>query len=63
MDKYAVKLLPHTYRDLDGIYAYTAGTPLEPGMTQKLLDALEEAIFGLRELPQLGAPRKNINLP
>lgn len=59
MDKYAVKLLSHAYRDLDGIYAYIAETLLEPNTAQKLLDALEEAIFGLEELPQRGAPRKN----
>ncbi|WP_205079508.1 type II toxin-antitoxin system RelE/ParE family toxin [Pelotomaculum schinkii] len=32
---------------------------LEPSTAQKLLDALEEAIFSLEELPQRGAPRKN----
>jgi len=57
--KYAVKLLLHAYRDLDGIYAYIAETLLEPGAAQKLMDALEEAIFGLEELPQRGALRKN----
>lgn len=52
-------MLSRAYRDLDGIYAYIAATLLEPGAAQKLLDALEEAIFSLRELPQRGAPRKN----
>lgn len=50
MDKYAVKLLSHAYRDLDGIYAYIAETLLEPNTAQKLLDALEEAIFGLEKI-------------
>ncbi len=59
MDKYAVKLLSRAYRDLDGIYAYIAETLLEPSTAQKLLDALEEAIFGSEELPHRGAPRKN----
>jgi len=59
LDKYAVKLLFRAYRDLDGIYAYIAEALLEPSTAQKLLDALEEAIFGLRELPQRGAIRKN----
>lgn len=59
MDKYAVKLLPRAYRDLDGIYAYIAETLLEPSTAIKLLDTLEEAIFSLEELPQRGAPRKN----
>ncbi len=58
MDKYAVKLLPRAYRDLDDIYAYIAQTLLEPGTAQRLLDALEEAIFDLESLPQRGAPRK-----
>ena len=59
MDKYTVKLLSRAYRDLDGIYAYIAEKLLEPGAAQKLLDAMEEAIFSLEKLPQRGAPRKN----
>ncbi|HBC94962.1 MAG TPA: type II toxin-antitoxin system RelE/ParE family toxin [Pelotomaculum sp.] len=59
MDKYAVKLLSRAYRDLEGIYAYIAEILLEPSSAQKLLDALEEAILSLEELPQRGAPRKN----
>ena len=59
MDKYAVKLLPQAYRDLDGIYAYIAETLLELGTAQKLLDTLEEVIFSLEKLPQRGAQRKN----
>jgi len=59
LNKYAVKLLFRAYRDLDGIYAYIADTLLEPGTAHKLVDALEEAIFSLEELPQRGAPRKN----
>jgi len=59
LDKYAVKLLPRAYRDLDGIYAYIAETLLEPNAAHKLLDALEEAIFSLEELPQRGALRRN----
>lgn len=59
MGKYAVKLLSRAYRDLDGIYAYIAETLLGPSTAQKLLDALEEAIFGLVELPQRGTSRKN----
>ncbi|MFA5383104.1 MAG: type II toxin-antitoxin system RelE/ParE family toxin [Eubacteriales bacterium] len=55
MDKYAVKLLSRAYRDLEGIYAYIADTLLESGTAQKLLDALEETIFSLEELPQRGA--------
>ena len=58
MDKYAVKLLSRACRDLEGIYAYIAETLLESGTAQKLLDALEETIFSLEELPQREAPRK-----
>ncbi len=42
-NKYAVKLLPRVYRDLDGIYAYIAETLTEPVIALKLLDSLEEA--------------------
>lgn len=59
MDNYDVKLLPQAYRDLNGIYAYIAETILETGTAEKLLDALEEAIFSLEELPRRGAQRKN----
>lgn len=59
MDEYAVKLLSRAYRDLDDIYAYIAETLLEPSTAQKLLNALEEAIFSLGELPQRGASKKN----
>lgn len=57
-NKYAVKLLPRAYRDLDGIYACIAETLLEPGIAAKLIDALEEAIFSLEIMPQRGALRK-----
>lgn len=58
MNKYAIKLFSRAYRDLDSIYAYIAKSLQEPIAAQKLLDSLEEAIFGLEELPQRGAPRK-----
>jgi len=58
LDKYAVKLLFRAHRDIDGIYAYIAETLLEPGTAEKLLDALEEAVFSLESFPQRGAPRK-----
>lgn len=57
-NKYAVKLLPRAYRDLDGIYAYITETLLEPGIAAKLVDSLEEAIFNLESMPQRGALRK-----
>jgi toxin ParE1/3/4 len=58
LNKYAVKLLSRAYRDLDSIYAYIAKSLQDPSTAQKLLDSLEEAIFGLEELPRRGAPRK-----
>lgn len=57
-NKYAVKLLPRAYRDLDSIYAYIAGTLTEPVIASKLIDSLEEAIFNLESMPQRGALRK-----
>lgn len=58
MDKYSVKLLSRAFHDLDRIYAYIAGTLLEPGTAEHLLDTLEEAVFSLEKLPRRGAPRK-----
>lgn len=57
-NKYAVKLLPRAYRDLDGIYDYIAETLTEPVIASKLVDSLEEAIFSLESMPQRGALRK-----
>lgn len=51
-NKYAVKLLPRAYRDLDNIYTYIAETLTEPGIASKLADSLEEAIFSLEIMPQ-----------
>lgn len=56
--KYTLKLLPHAYRDLDGIYDYIAETLTEPGIAAKLIDSLEEAIFSLEIMPRRGALRK-----
>ena len=57
-NKYAVKLLPRAYRDLDGMYAYIAETLIEPGIAAKLVDSLEEAIYSLEFMPKRGALRK-----
>lgn len=57
-NKYAVKLLPRAYRDLDGIYEYIAETLIEPGIAAKLVDSLEEAIFSLESMPKRGTLRK-----
>ena len=57
-NKYTVKLLPRAYRDLDSIYEYIAVTLIEPGIAANLVNALEEAIFSLENMPQRGALRK-----
>ena len=43
MDKYSVKLMSRTLRDLDGIYAYIAHTLLEPGTALNLVGRIDEA--------------------
>ena len=58
MDKYAVKLYAHAYRDLDEIYAYIANTLSEPGTALNMVDALEEAMFSLEQMPERGAIRR-----
>ena len=58
MDKYAIKLLTRALRDLNGIYAYIAKTPLAPDRAIKLVEEIGEAIFGLEQLPCRGAERK-----
>lgn len=58
MDNYQIKMFARAFRDLDGIYAYLAQTLQEPVSADHLLDALEEAIFSLEQLPHRGAPRK-----
>ena len=62
-NKYAVKLLPRAYRDLDSIYAYIAETLMEPGIASKLVDFLEESIFSLERMPQRGVLRKKGLMP
>lgn len=58
MDKYIVKLYPRAYRDLDGIYAYIAGSFLEPITASKMIDELENTIFSLESSPERGAIRR-----
>ena len=58
MDKYIVKLYPRAYRDLDGIYAYIAGSFLEPITVSKMIDELENIIFSLESSPDRGAIRR-----
>ncbi len=58
MDKYVVKLYPCAYRDLDAIYSYIADHLSEPLAAERLIDALEEAIYSLEAFPERGAVRK-----
>lgn len=58
MDNYTVKLYASAYRDLDGIYSYIANNLSEPAIAEKMIDALENAILSLEQLPERGAIRK-----
>ncbi len=58
MAEYQIKLLSQARRDLDGIYSYIAGTFLEPGTAEKMLDSLENAIFSLESMPYRCPERK-----
>ena len=58
MDKYVVKLYARAYRDLDEIYTYIAKNLSEPGTALNMVDALEEAIFSLEQMPERGAIRR-----
>lgn len=50
-EQYTVKLMSRAVRDLDGIYSYIAGTLLEPGTAQKMVDELERGILSLAQFP------------
>ena len=58
MDNYQVKLMDKARRDLDGIYAYIAGTFLEPDTAVKMIEALEEGILSLESMPYRCPERK-----
>lgn len=58
MNKYAVKMLPRAYGDLDSIYGYIAKTLHVPDTAGKMITELEEGILSLGELPERGALRK-----
>ncbi len=55
--KYKVKLYPRAYRDLDEIYSYIAVNLSESDTAEKMLNALEEAVFSLEEFPERGSIR------
>ncbi len=58
LDKYAVKLYAHAYRDLEGIYSYIADNLSAPIAADNIINALEEAIYSLEVFPERGAIRK-----
>ena len=58
MGEYQVKLLEHARQDLDGIYAYIAGTLLEPGTAERMIKTLEEGILSLETMPYRCLERK-----
>ena len=58
MDKYAVKILPAVFRQIDKIYAYIAQNLYAEDAAQKLVNKLEDTIRSLKVLPERGAIRK-----
>ena len=50
--KYAIKIYPRAYRDLDGIYSYIAKNLMAQGTAENLLTSLEDAIFSLEQFPE-----------
>lgn len=58
MDNYTVKIYARAYNDLDSIYAYIAGSLMEPGTALDMANELERAIFSLEQFPERGAPRR-----
>lgn len=58
MDKYDVKLYARAYRDIDEIYTYVAENLSEPSTALNMVDALEEAIYSLEQMPERGAVRR-----
>ncbi len=53
-----MELSPRALRDLDSIYSYISETFFADESAEKLVDALEEAIFSLDEFPLRGPERK-----
>lgn len=58
MDRYSVKLTSRVLRDPDSIYAYIAGTLLEPGTALSLVGQIEKQICSLEYLPYR-CPKRN----
>ena len=58
MDKYTVKLLPRAISDLDSIYTYITAELLAPEAAENLIEAIEETVFSLEDLPYRYPERK-----
>ena len=56
--KYAVKIYPRAYRDLDGIYSYIAKNLMAQETAENLLASLEDAIFSLEQFPERESVRR-----
>lgn len=56
--KYTVKLYPRAYRDLDEICSYIALNLTEPETANKMISALEEAVYSLEQFPERGSIRR-----
>lgn len=52
MDKYKVKLLPRSFRDIGSIYAYIANEKSSPQNAKGQTDRIKESIKGLGFFPQ-----------
>ena len=55
---YKIKLYPRAYRDLDEIFSYISINLTQPETANKMIAALEEAIFSLEQFPLRGAIRR-----
>ncbi|MGN0336313.1 MAG: type II toxin-antitoxin system RelE/ParE family toxin [Lachnospiraceae bacterium] len=58
MVKYSIKMLQRALDDLDNIYNHIADDFKEIGNAEKMADILEEAIWGLDEMPYRGSIRR-----
>ncbi|MBR2674195.1 MAG: type II toxin-antitoxin system RelE/ParE family toxin [Mogibacterium sp.] len=52
MDKYKVKMLPHAFRDVEGIYEYIATEKLSPQNAKGQTDRIKRAIKSLATMPE-----------
>lgn len=58
MDRYAIKLLPKAYMDLDEIYHYISKELLALETAESIINIIELAIFALEELPYRCSEKK-----